>query len=59
MHLDGVSGPQQDGWAALASLAASSALTVTEEMPVSPYAQWTHVRAAHPRACDILESVVW
>ena len=48
MHLDGVSGPQQDGWAALASLAASSALTVTEEMPVSPYAQWTIVRAAHP-----------
>ena len=45
MHVDGVTGPQADGWLALKALAASSALTLTEEMPTSPYAQWTHVRA--------------
>ena len=45
VHVDGYSGPQRDGWQALKDLAASSALTVTEEMPTSPYAQWTHVRS--------------
>ena len=44
MHVDGYSGPERDGWKALRALAVSSVLTVTEEMPTSPYAQWTHVR---------------
>jgi hypothetical protein len=44
VHLDGVSGPQSDGWSALKALAASSSVVITEEMPVSPYAQWTQVR---------------
>lgn len=44
VHVDGVTGPETDGWRALTALAASSALTLTEEMPTSPYAQWTHVR---------------
>lgn len=43
VHLDGVSGPQTDGWAALKALAAASTLVITEEMPTSPYAQWTQV----------------
>jgi hypothetical protein len=46
VHVDGATGPQADGWAALKALAASSALTLTEEMPTSPYAQWTHVRTS-------------
>ncbi len=44
MHLDGVSGPQMDGWAALKALANTASLVITEEMPVSPYAQWTQVK---------------
>lgn len=43
MYLDGMSGPQSEGWAALTALAAASSLVITEEMPVSPYAQWTKV----------------
>ena len=43
IHLDGYSGPQKDGWKALTELAAASSLVITEEMPTSPYAQWSKV----------------
>ena len=43
IHLDGVSGPSKDGWEALKDLAGNASLVVTEEMPTSPYAQWTQV----------------
>lgn len=43
IHLDGYSGPQVDGWEALKQLAAASSLVITEEMPTSPYAQWSKV----------------
>ena len=46
IHLDGYSGPQKDGWAALKQLAAASSLVITEEMPTSPFAQWSKVSAA-------------
>ena len=49
MHLDGYSGPQKDGWEALKQLAAASSLVITEEMPTSPYAQWSKVSTALPR----------
>lgn len=41
--MDGLSGPQKDGWKALMDLAAASSLVITEEMPTSPYAQWSKV----------------
>ena len=43
IHVDGFSGPQEDGWKALMDLGAASSLIVTEEMPTSPYAQWSKV----------------
>lgn len=43
IHLDGFSGPLKDGWRALTELAAASSFVITEEMPVSPYAQWSKV----------------
>ena len=43
IHVDGLSGPQKDGWKALMDLAAASSLVITEEMPTSPYAQWSKV----------------
>ena len=43
IHMDGFSGPQKDGWKALRDLAAASSLVITEEMPTSPYAQWSKV----------------
>ncbi|CAL8462237.1 g1768 [Coccomyxa elongata] len=46
VHLDSVSGPQMDGWAVLKALATTAFLVITEEMPVSPYAQWTQDLAA-------------
>ncbi len=48
MHLDGYSGPQKDGWEALKQLAAASSLVITEEMPTSPYAQWSKVSTPLP-----------
>lgn len=45
VHLDNVTGPVTNGWEALTSLAAASALVITEDMPTSPYAQWTKVTA--------------
>ena len=43
IHLDGYSGPQKDGWEALKQLAAASSLVIVEEMPTSPFAQWSKV----------------
>jgi len=48
IHLDGYSGPQTDSWEALMQLAAASSLVITEEMPTSPYAQWSKVPLLHP-----------
>ena len=48
IHMDGFSGPQKDGWAALMDLAAASSLVITEEMPTSPYAQWSKVAGLLP-----------
>ncbi len=48
VHLDGYSGPQKDGWEALKQLAAASSLVITEEMPTSPFAQWSKVSLTLP-----------
>lgn len=55
VHLDGLSGPQMDGWAELKALATTASVVITEEMPVSPYAQWTQVKQvlkSLARSCD-------
>ena len=63
MHLDSYSGPQKDGWQALKQLAAASSLVITEEMPTSPYAQWSKVSTpasavVKPDLCKHLQTVL-